>query len=131
MMSQSYATLRPAIAAAVLLTTLSATAAEESPRPSEERAPEREAELTTPPVPVRASADRIALEPALLMPFRDVLRQRSLAAELANLDERLELRLAGPDRLEGSRLRTRDETGAHNDFRLEHSGNLLRIPLQR
>ena len=87
--------------------------------------------LSPPPVPDRASTARLALETTLLVQFRDVLRQRSLDAEGVELNERLELRLAGPDRLEGSRLRTRDETGAHNDFRLEHSGNLLRIPLQR
>lgn len=67
---------------------------------------------------------------ALLLPFRaaplglDTGRARIEWVMQSQADD-----LNPPDLHFSSKLRTRDESGHHNDFRLKHSGNLFHIPL--
>ncbi|MEE4300636.1 MAG: hypothetical protein V2J24_14455 [Pseudomonadales bacterium] len=67
---------------------------------------------------------------ALLLPFRAMpLGEETGRARIEWVMQRHADELNPPDLHFSSKLRTRDESGHHNDFRLKHSGNLFHIPL--
>lgn len=63
---------------------------------------------------------------SLMLPFGDQSLNTS-NSRLTWLDERLEAQVDLRELHHDSRMRQRDDTGAHNDFLLEHSGNLLHV----
>ena len=77
-----------------------------------------------------STAEAIAPSGALLLPF--LAAPLSEEAGRARIDWVMQSQdddLNPPDLHFSSKLRTRDDSGHHNDFRLKHSGNLLHIPL--
>lgn len=114
---------RRGLAACVLGLTLQPTLADE---PADEPA---EADGDAAPTPVAQTLD-LAPSGALLLPFRPApVGQDAGRTRIEWVMQSLDDDLNPPDLHFSSKLRMRDDSGHHNDFRLKHSGNLLHIPL--